>query len=655
MGPQGGNIPASPCRVDYVALIVVLVVVSVARVAYFYWVHETDAQVASIHPLTESRTLRQHMDIASTRAAAESVSALLPMFESTSLPASDILAGGSVAGSALLTRGDRSRDPDVYVTARAAAAAGSLLNMPQQVHGQLSAQQVESALQQSQFGVSQNAGSSPSTQVQDATALLDAVWGDSDSSSTSLVPNSNNAAFRATQFMSAMGMEQATTAAVVQPTLQAWSQGGSSSSSLSGRNLGTGGLGMSGFSNKPSMQPSARPQGNPGRKSKPPASRDDDETGEGDDGDDDAPGGADSARKYCEDPPPGTAAKGSSSSGKPLPSARGLPHADFPVASMFAKDDDSSRFTSRRYKSCALVGSSATLLQARFGPAIDSHDAVIRYNSAPTTGDNDKDLAPFVGARTTVRMVNRGWISQYSTARSLGPVMGAARGLAVARGMLACGTEDCPLEEGVVLLMSRCYPDLHTRIQNYLRAAHAARRVSLVCMKPATWLKARTLLHAYRDRLACAGGTYYGHAQPTSGYISSWIMAKMCDAVTIYGFGGGNMRYFRALNRRSMYGGHALDLEHTLMRSLEHYSSPSQAGRPAGMRGFTLGTINPGGTGGTGLGPARFTICEYQEGDEEYNRNCGAQKPIPAQGVTSGVGNMGTAFGSRRAGMRGLS
>lgn len=56
--------------------------------------------------------------------------------------------------------------------------------------------------------------------------------------------------------------------------------------------------------------------------------------------------------------------------------------------------------TVRRFSSCAVVGSSGTLLHHQLGREIDAHAAVIRVNSAPLSST----FAPMVGSRTTWRL-----------------------------------------------------------------------------------------------------------------------------------------------------------------------------------------------------------------------------------------------------------
>jgi hypothetical protein len=80
-----------------------------------------------------------------------------------------------------------------------------------------------------------------------------------------------------------------------------------------------------------------------------------------------------------------------------------------------------------RYKTCALVGASGTLLGARLGPSIDSHEAVLRINFAPDAAMASRHVhAPHhhlptwiadVGARTTWRILTMegyGYLRHYS-------------------------------------------------------------------------------------------------------------------------------------------------------------------------------------------------------------------------------------------------
>ncbi|XP_036946438.1 beta-galactoside alpha-2,6-sialyltransferase 2-like [Acanthopagrus latus] len=54
-----------------------------------------------------------------------------------------------------------------------------------------------------------------------------------------------------------------------------------------------------------------------------------------------------------------------------------------------------------RYQSCAVVTSAGAILNSSLGREIDSHDAVLRFNAAPTKGF-ERD----VGTKTTIRIIN---------------------------------------------------------------------------------------------------------------------------------------------------------------------------------------------------------------------------------------------------------
>jgi hypothetical protein len=71
-----------------------------------------------------------------------------------------------------------------------------------------------------------------------------------------------------------------------------------------------------------------------------------------------------------------------------------------PLASAFANGTATAA-------SCALVGSSPTLLRSKdLGARIDSHDLVVRFNFAPTSGR----YGAFVGRRTDARLMAYSWV-----------------------------------------------------------------------------------------------------------------------------------------------------------------------------------------------------------------------------------------------------
>ncbi|XP_004551343.1 beta-galactoside alpha-2,6-sialyltransferase 2 [Maylandia zebra] len=55
----------------------------------------------------------------------------------------------------------------------------------------------------------------------------------------------------------------------------------------------------------------------------------------------------------------------------------------------------------RSFKTCAVVTSAGAILRSRLGKEIDAHDAVLRFNAAPTEG-YERD----VGNKTTIRIIN---------------------------------------------------------------------------------------------------------------------------------------------------------------------------------------------------------------------------------------------------------
>ncbi|XP_078258693.1 beta-galactoside alpha-2,6-sialyltransferase 2-like isoform X2 [Rhinoraja longicauda] len=62
------------------------------------------------------------------------------------------------------------------------------------------------------------------------------------------------------------------------------------------------------------------------------------------------------------------------------------------------------RSNPQAFRNCAVVASAGAILNSSLGEEIDSHDAVLRFNAAPTHGyEND------VGSKTTIRVINSQW------------------------------------------------------------------------------------------------------------------------------------------------------------------------------------------------------------------------------------------------------
>ncbi|KAK8747337.1 hypothetical protein OTU49_016755, partial [Cherax quadricarinatus] len=55
----------------------------------------------------------------------------------------------------------------------------------------------------------------------------------------------------------------------------------------------------------------------------------------------------------------------------------------------------------RYFNTCAVVSNAGSMKGSKMGNFIDSHDAVIRFNHAPTEGFEED-----VGTRTTLRIIN---------------------------------------------------------------------------------------------------------------------------------------------------------------------------------------------------------------------------------------------------------
>ena len=194
----------------------------------------------------------------------------------------------------------------------------------------------------------------------------------------------------------------------------------------------------------------------------------------------------------------------------------------------------------RRHASCAVVGSSTSILHTPRGHLIDEAQVVIRVNAAPTHG-----FEAFTGARTTIRI----WGSPGQVvlgrdakgARLTQEVWGESPTLSTEeRGQLSIVA--CPS----VHWMGRCWNDLHNAtITAYPRFAPQ-------------WKQ------RLRDRIRQATGRAVVGMHPTTGAVAIGYALQACDRVALFGFANctdkarsgsryysphyGRVTYFRHMN-----------------------------------------------------------------------------------------------------------
>jgi len=243
-----------------------------------------------------------------------------------------------------------------------------------------------------------------------------------------------------------------------------------------------------------------------------------------------------------------------------------------------------ARAIAKRYKwrKCAVVGNSGTLLDSSYGGIIDNHDIIFRMNQAPLKG-----YELYVGRKSTFRILNSLWSHRYSHGYAPWDP----------------GYEHLPLEPAATLILSRVAVPIFNELYEFWRKRRPD--ITLLMLNSRVVAVIRQVLLDYRARLCGAGfGPFAGGNTPSSGWVAVYLATQLCAKVDVYGFGVGevggkdvNYHYYQGFAARKFGTDvHSFDSETHLITALSdagmitlcaHNESEARANRrgytPAGM------------------------------------------------------------------------
>lgn len=165
----------------------------------------------------------------------------------------------------------------------------------------------------------------------------------------------------------------------------------------------------------------------------------------------------------------------------------------------------------KRYKwrKCAVVGNSGTLLDSSYGGIIDNHDIIFRMNQAPVKG-----YELYVGRKSTFRILNSLWSHRYSHGYAPWDP----------------GFEHLPLESQATLILSRVAVPIFNELYEFWRKRRPD--ITLLMLNSRVVAVIRQVLLDYRARLCQAGyGPFAGGNTPSSGWVGVYLATQLCAKV----------------------------------------------------------------------------------------------------------------------------
>lgn len=212
-------------------------------------------------------------------------------------------------------------------------------------------------------------------------------------------------------------------------------------------------------------------------------------------------------------------------------------------------------------RTCAVVGSSGTLLRSGYGPFIDAHEHVFRFNGAPAGGGWARD----VGTRTTVSVLADvqtrqcvGGKARRIELRSAQPAQGSFEPERVERVIADCDFYGGEGNAGGILLF---LPRRNGAAQ-LLRYAHEHSGAD----GPRAFVRA----DSFGEYVDTHIGAYAeGRSHPTSGFNGVHAALALCETLDLYGFGSPREHYFSPPREEREGAQHLYRSEHAFLLALE--------------------------------------------------------------------------------------